>query len=63
MDQIALFGNIEILGYSLKTDFLILFPLTPKGPRLFFYKKTLKTAISIAKSKKIKIFFSLHICL
>jgi len=27
--------------------------LTPKGPRPFFCEKTLKTAISIAKSKKI----------
>jgi len=27
--------------------------LTPKGPRPFFCKKTLKTTISIAKSKKI----------
>jgi len=26
--------------------------LTPKGPRLFFCRKTLKTAISIAMSKK-----------
>jgi len=28
--------------------------LTPKGPRPFFCQKTLKTAISIAKSKKIQ---------
>jgi len=32
--------------------------LTPKGPRPFFCEKTLKTAISIAKSKKIwKLFY------
>jgi len=34
-------------NYSLANTFL-----TPKGPRPFFCKKTLKTAISIAKSKK-----------
>jgi len=30
-----------------------LWGLTPKGPRPFFCKKTFKTAISIAMSKKI----------
>jgi len=35
--------------------------LTPKGPRPFFCEKTLKTAISIAKSIKIWKLFCLHI--
>jgi len=33
------------------------YTLTPKGPRPFFYKKTLKISISIAKNKEIWIFF------
>jgi len=41
------------LGVLFVSETNIYLGLTPKGPKPFFYEKTLKIAISIAISKKI----------